>query len=178
MQNVVRIAKLPLDLDRIVQFARHNCKKCQKMPDRQTAKHIFDDHDRLLISLLRKDGRAPVSKLAEIMGVSRGTVQSRLDRLLASGALLGFTARVREDYEADQIRAVMMIEVMGRNTSQVIRKLRGLPELTVMHTTSGKWDLVAEIVVANLQDFDRVLREVRLIEGVMNSETSILLTSI
>jgi DNA-binding Lrp family transcriptional regulator len=85
---------------------------------------------------------------------------------------------VREDYEADQIRAVMMIEVMGRNTSQVIRKLRGLSELTAMHTTSGKWDLVVEIVVANLQDFDRVLREVRLIDGVMNSETSILLSSI
>ncbi|KIC17771.1 MULTISPECIES: Lrp/AsnC family transcriptional regulator [unclassified Leisingera] len=145
---------------------------------RSSAKHIFDDHDRLLISLLRKDGRAPVSKLAEIMGVSRGTVQTRLDRLLESGALLGFTARVRDDYEADQIRAIMMIEVMGKNTSQVIRKMRGLPELTLMHTTSGKWDLIAEITVASLQEFDRVLREVRLIDGVMNSETSILLSSV
>jgi DNA-binding Lrp family transcriptional regulator len=144
----------------------------------QPAKHIFDDHDRLLISLLRKDGRAPVSKLAEIMGVSRGTVQTRLDRLLDSGALLGFTARVREDYEADQIRAIMMIEVMGKNTSQVIRRMRGLPELTMMHTTSGKWDLIAEISVSTLADFDRVLREVRLIDGVMNSETSIMLSSV
>lgn len=145
---------------------------------RNIAKHIFDDHDRLLISLLRKDGRAPVSKLAQIMGVSRGTVQTRLDRLLESGALLGFTARVREDYETAQIRAIMMIEVMGKNTSQVIRKMRGLPELTLMHTTSGKWDLIAEITVNNLQEFDRVLREVRLIDGVMNSETSILLSSV
>ncbi|KIC29727.1 Lrp/AsnC family transcriptional regulator [Leisingera sp. ANG-S5] len=148
------------------------------MKQRSSAKHIFDDHDRLLISLLRKDGRAPVSKLAEIMGVSRGTVQTRLDRLLESGALLGFTARVRDDYESDQIRAIMMIEVMGKNTSQVIRRMRGLPELTMMHTTSGKWDLIAEITVASLQDFDRVLREVRLIDGVMNSETSILLSSV
>ncbi|WP_299949603.1 Lrp/AsnC family transcriptional regulator [uncultured Ruegeria sp.] len=142
------------------------------------AKHIFDDYDRLLISLLRKDGRASVSKLAEIMGVSRGTVQTRLDRLLESGALLGFTARVREDYEVDQIRAIMMIEVMGKNTSQVIRKLRGLPELTMMHTTSGKWDLIAEVTVTTLSDFDRTLREVRLIDGVVNSETSILLSSV
>jgi DNA-binding Lrp family transcriptional regulator len=112
------------------------------------------------------------------MGVSRGTVQTRLDRLLDSGALLGFTARVREDYESDQIRAIMMIEVMGKNTSQVIRRMRGLPELTVMHTTSGKWDLIAEITIANLSDFDRILREVRLIDGVMNSETSIMLSSV
>ncbi len=101
-----------------------------------------------------------------------------MDRLLESGALLGFTARVREDYDSGEIRAVMMIEVMGRNTSQVIRRLRGLPELQVLHTTSGKWDLITDIRVENLSEFDRVLREVRLIEGVMNSETSILLSSV
>lgn len=146
---------------------------------RQSAtRYIFDDHDRMLVSLLRKDGRAPVSKLAEIMGVSRGTVQTRLDRLLACGALLGFTARVREDYDTNQIRAIMMIEVAGRNTSQVINKLRGLTELITLHTTSGKWDLIAEILVENLSEFDRVLREVRVVEGVLNSETSILLSSI
>ncbi|MDO6586931.1 Lrp/AsnC family transcriptional regulator [Salipiger sp. 1_MG-2023] len=142
------------------------------------AKHIFDDHDRTLIGLLRQDGRAPVSKLAEIMGVSRGTVQARLDRLLASGALLGFTARVRDDYDASHIRAVMMIEVSGRNTTQVINKLRRLPELTALHTTSGKWDLIAEIMVDSLADFDRVLREVRVVEGVLNSETNIFLSSV
>ncbi|MDH2292372.1 Lrp/AsnC family transcriptional regulator [Cobetia sp. 10Alg 146] len=141
-------------------------------------KYVFDDIDRLLISLLRKDGRAPVSKLSEIMDVSRGTVQTRLDRLLSSGALLGFTARVREDYESNAVRAIMMIEVMGRNTSHVINKLRGLPELHKLHTTSGKWDLVAEVQVNSLSEFDRVLREVRLVEGVLNSETSILLSSI
>ena len=148
------------------------------MKQNQTAKHIYDELDRQLISLLRLDGRAPVSKLSQIMGVSRATVQARMDRLLETGALLGFTARVREDYDSGEIRAVMMIEVMGRNTSQVIRKLRGLPELQVLHTTSGKWDLVTDIRVENLSEFDRVLREVRLIEGVMNSETSILLSSV
>ena len=149
-----------------------------RMKQIDAAKHIFDDHDRMLISLLRQDGRAPVSKLAQIMGVSRGTVQTRMDRLLETGALLGFTARVREDYDQSAIQAVMMIEVMGKNTSQVIRRLRGLPELQVLHTTSGKWDLIADLRVETLQEFDRVLREVRLIDGVMNSETSILLSSV
>lgn len=148
------------------------------MSKRGATKHVFDDHDRTLIGLLRHDGRAPVSKLAEIMGVTRGTVQSRLDRLLASGALLGFTARVREDYGPGQIRAIMMIEVVGRNTTQVINKLRRLPELTAIHTTSGKWDLITEILVDDLAEFDRVLREVRVVDGVLNSETSILLSTI
>lgn len=142
------------------------------------AKHVYDQLDRDLISLLRHDGRAPLSKLADILQVSRGTVQNRLDRLIESGALLGFTVRVREDYELDGIRAVMMIEVVGKSTSQVIRRLRGMPELHTLHTTNGSWDLVAEIQAASLSDFDRVLREVRLIEGVLNSETSILLSTI
>jgi DNA-binding Lrp family transcriptional regulator len=148
------------------------------MGQQAETKYVFDNLDRTLIGLLRSDGRAPVSKLADIMGVSRATVQTRLDRLLASGALLGFTARVREDYAINQIRAIMMIEVSGRNTTQVINKLRGLPELTALHTTSGKWDLIAEVQVESLSEFDSVLREVRLVDGVLNSETNILLTSI
>ena len=131
-----------------------------------------------MIGLLRTDGRAPLSKLAEILKVSRGTVQNRLDRLLSSGTLHGFTVRVRDDYEHDAIRSLMMIEVVGKSTSQVIMKLRGIPELQTLHTTNGAWDLVAEIQTLSLNDFDRVLREVRMIDGVLYSETSILLSSV
>ena len=148
------------------------------MAKRGGGKHSFDQLDRELISVLRKDGRAPLSKLAEILGVSRGTVQNRLDRLLESGALLGFTIRVREDHETESIRAIMMIEVAGRSTSQVIRKLRGFPELQKLHTTNGNWDLVAEVQTDSLGDFDRILREVRTIDGILNSETSLLLSSV
>lgn len=140
--------------------------------------HIYDALDRRLIAALREDGRAPISKLATILGVSRATVQSRLDRLVESGAILGFTVRFRQDYDTEAIRAIMLIEVAGRSTTAVIKQLRGLPELQSLHTTNGAWDLVAEIRAASLSDFDRVLREVRMAEGVLNSETSILLSSI
>nr|WP_068084564.1 Lrp/AsnC family transcriptional regulator [Pseudovibrio stylochi] len=142
------------------------------------AKHQFDALDRELISLLRNDARAPLAKLADILKVSRGTVQNRLDRLLASGALLGFTIRVREDYDENTIRAIMLIEVVGKSTTQVVKRLRGMPELTKLHTTNGAWDLVAEVNTSSLAEFDRILREVRMIDGVLNSETSLLLSSI
>ncbi|PWQ98124.1 Lrp/AsnC family transcriptional regulator [Leucothrix arctica] len=141
-------------------------------------KHAYDSLDRQLISLLRKDGRAPLSTLAKQLKVSRGTVQNRLDRLQSSGILLGFTVRVREDYGLDAIRAIMMIEVVGKSTAQVIRSLRGFPELVMLHSTNGAWDLLAEVQTSSLAEFDRVLREVRMIDGVLNSETSILLTSV
>ena len=139
---------------------------------------IFDDLDHRLIAVLREDGRAPISKLATILGVSRATVQSRLDQLIESGAVLGFTIRSRQDIDDNAIRAIMMIEVTGRSTTSVIKHLRGLPELHSLHTTNGAWDLIAEIRASSLSDFDRVLREVRLIDGVLNSETSIMLSSI
>lgn len=143
-----------------------------------SAKFIPDDLDRRIISHLRADGRASLSKLADALKVARGTVQNRLDRLLETGALLGFTVRVREDYDDLSVRAVMMIEVMGKSTTQVIQRLRGIVEIRTLHTTNGNWDLVADIHAGNLSDFDRVLREVRMIDGVANSETSLLLSTV
>lgn len=138
----------------------------------------YDEIDRELIAILRKDGRAPISILADILKVSRGTVQNRIDKLLESGALLGFTIRVREDFHPNSIRAIMMIEVAGKSTSQVIRRLRGLPELQKIHSTNGSWDLIVEINASDLREFDRVLRDVRETDGVMNSETSIMLSTV
>lgn len=142
------------------------------------AKYIPDALDRAMIAHLRADGRASLTTLASALGVARGTIQARLDRLIATGTLLGFTARVREDYDAHAVHAVMMIEVSGKSTNQVISKLRGIPEVHMLHTTNGKWDLVANLRAAGLSEFDRVLREVRLIEGIANSETSLLLSSV
>ncbi len=136
----------------------------------------LDELDRRLIAALREDARMPITRLAAVLKVSRTTAQARLDRLLDSGAVLGFTIRARHDRTS--IRAIMMIEIEGRSTSQIIRRLRGFPELIALHTTNGGWDMIAEIEAAGIGDFDRILREVRQIEGVLNSETSLLLSSL
>lgn len=148
------------------------------MTDRVVAKYMPDELDRRIIAQLRADGRASLSNLSDTLGVARGTVQNRLERLLTTGTILGFTVRVREDYDVNTIHAVMMIEVVGKSTTQVIRKLRGIPEMYTLHTTNGNWDLVANIRAANLSEFDRILREVRMIDGVANTETSLLLSSV
>lgn len=140
----------------------------------------MDDLDRRLLSALREDGRAPVAALARQLGVTRATVTSRLDRLVESGTVMGFSVRVREDHDADAdaVRAVTLIEVEGRSTDQVIRALRGLPQVQALHTTSGGWDLVAELRCATLGEFDRLLGQIRSVNGIVNSETSLLLSSV
>ena len=141
-------------------------------------RYIYDSLDSELISELRVDGRATISHLADRLKVSRATVQNRLDRLLSSGAILGFTIRVNDSLDQRTVKAFMMIEISGQSTSQVIRKLRGIPELVKLHTTNGAWDLVAEINTTTLSEFDEVLRQVREVSGIANSETSVLLSSL
>jgi DNA-binding Lrp family transcriptional regulator len=137
----------------------------------------LDDLDRRLVSLLRANGREPVITLARRLGVTRATVDNRLRRLLDNGTIVGFSVRVRDPAEASTVRALMMVAVEGRNTDDVIRSLRGIPEIAALHTTNGRWDLVAEIICDSLASFDATLSAVRGIDGIRDSETSILLSS-
>ena len=138
----------------------------------------ISDLDRRLISELRRDGRAPVSALAERLSVSRATVTKRIDRLTAAGIIVGFSVRVRDPQETREIRAISFIELLGRATSNAIAELRGYPEITALHTTNGAWDLVAEISCDDLQEFDALLTRLRGVKGLRNSETSLLLSSV
>lgn len=135
----------------------------------------MDDLDRRLIGALRVNGRASLSELAKSLGVSRGTVQNRLERLIASDVILGFTVRLKNAGETGRIRAIAMIEVQGKNTRKVAQALRGLPQVRALHSTNGPFDLIAEIEVENLAEFDHVLSSVRQIDGIARSETSLLL---
>jgi DNA-binding Lrp family transcriptional regulator len=138
----------------------------------------LDDTDRRLIALLRNESRLPGATLARHLGVSRGTVQNRIDRLLASGVLLGFTVRLGSDAETAGVRAMIAIEVRSDDTRAVLAALRRMPEVGRVHSTTGRWDLVAEIATADLADLDRVLTEIRALKAVSNSETSILLSEL
>ncbi|SFR33875.1 Lrp/AsnC family transcriptional regulator [Litoreibacter janthinus] len=135
----------------------------------------MDVTDQRLLALLKKDGRASVTNLAGELGVSRVTVQSRLDRMKRDGTIRRFTVEMGRVGFDDLIHAIMMIEVKGAQSVSVIRQLRRMAEIVDLHTTNGVWDLVARIETVSLPDFDRVLRQVREVQGVTGSETSLLL---
>ena len=70
-----------------------------------------------------------------------------------------------------------MIEVDGKHAEAVIRRLMGFPEIRELHTTNGRWDVVAEIETPTLGEFDDLLRQIRQIDGIATTETSILLAA-
>jgi DNA-binding Lrp family transcriptional regulator len=118
-----------------------------------------------------------VAQLATQLGVSRGTVQNRIDKLIEQRVLLGFTVRTTPEAAAHRVRAVMLISVEGDRSDAIIKSLRGYPEVTALHTTNGRWDIVAELGTDSLGTFDEALRSIRTIKGISNSETSLLLST-
>ncbi|TPE52119.1 Lrp/AsnC family transcriptional regulator [Amaricoccus solimangrovi] len=138
----------------------------------------LDDLDARLIGLLRADGRMPTATLARHLGVSRGTAQNRIDRLLRRGVLLGFTARVRGDEGGGGVRAIMAIELRAAEARRVVAQLRRMPEVGRVHSTNGRWDMIAELVTPDLAALDAALTAIRAMPAVANSETSILLAEL
>ena len=137
----------------------------------------LDAKDRELLDILKRDARTPVTVLAEVLSLSRNTVQKRIDRLVNSGVIDGFTIRVNEQLQPDKIKALMSVELEGLSTTQLIGKLRQINGVERFHTTNGNWDLLIVITAESLAHLDSILKEVRGIKGVLNSETSIILST-
>jgi DNA-binding Lrp family transcriptional regulator len=137
----------------------------------------MDDTDRQLIALLRTDARTTVAALAAKLGVSRGTVTNRLRKLEDEQVIVGYSVRLRPDAEPNQIRAWMGVLVDGNQTRAVIASLLGEPGVAALHDTNGRWDLLAELRAETMTELSQVLERVRLIKGIANTETSILLAS-
>lgn len=137
----------------------------------------MDEVDGRLIAELRRDGRAPLSDLADRLGLSRATVRARLERLVAKGEIAGFTVVTRNDVAAVPVRALMLIGIEGRGAERIMARLAGFPQVGAVHSTNGKWDLIAELGAQSLQELDEVIFRIREVEGVMTSETNLLLST-
>ncbi|WP_439154672.1 Lrp/AsnC family transcriptional regulator [Yoonia sp.] len=137
----------------------------------------MDKLDNRLIAALRRNGRASLSDLAAELGVTRSTLRSRMDRLVAGGEIVGFTVQTRSDVRPHAVRGLMMLEIAGRGADKVVRALLSMPQVQTVHSTNGTWDLIAEIGTDTLEGFDQVLSAIRRLDGVSRSETNLLLST-
>ncbi len=138
---------------------------------------MMDETDQRLIAELRRDGRASLSDLAETLGLSRATVRARMERLTARGEISGFTVLTRSDVTAAAVRGLMLIGIEGRGAEKTMARLTGIPAVQAVHSTNGKWDLIAELGAQTLAELDEVIFRIRNIDGVINSETNLLLST-
>ena len=138
---------------------------------------LMDQTDTALIALLRQNARLSVAVLANKLKVSRGTVTNRLRKLEDDQVIVGYTVKLKPDAEPERIRAWMGVLVDGNRTLAVVQSLLGEPRVVSLHDTNGRWDLWAELEVSSMVELSQLLERVRLISGIRNTETSILLSS-
>jgi len=137
----------------------------------------MDETDRRLMAALRRDGRASLSDLAAELGVTRATVRARLEKLGQSGEIRGFTVVTRGDLAQSPVRALTMLGIEGPGMDRIRRQLSGRREVQAVHSTNGKWDLIVELGTDTLEQLDSVLRDIRKMDGISTSETSLLLST-
>jgi DNA-binding Lrp family transcriptional regulator len=145
--------------------------------DEKLARMKISATDELLLSLLRENARASTAQIARRLNLSRTTVQSRIERLEQEGIINGYTVRVREDFERAHIRAHIMITVHPKQMTSVVAALRAMPELRVLHSVSGAYDLIAIGVVPSVDAMDQLTDRIGAIEGVERTTSSIVLST-
>lgn len=99
-------------------------------------------------------------------------------RLEAAGEIVGYRAVLRSELGEAPVRGIALLEIAGQAAKRITGKLLAMPEVTVVHSTHGRWDLVAEVATQTLGSLDRVLFDIAAIEGVTRSETSLFLSSL
>jgi DNA-binding Lrp family transcriptional regulator len=137
----------------------------------------LDLTDQKILALLREDARASTAQLGRKLGLSRTTVQSRIERLRNRGVIAGFTVRAGEEYERAQIQAHVMITALPKLASRIEAELRRLPEVRKLYAISGMHDLIAVIATDSVRSMDGLLDRIGALEGVDRTQSSIVLST-
>lgn len=137
----------------------------------------LDDLDRNILTQLAQDARVSVAVLARRLRVARSTVQTRLERLESSGAIAGYTLRLGESARLSRIRATVLLVIEPRGLPGILARLRNLPQVERIHTTSGRVDLLLQLATGSTQELDDLLDRIGGLDGVRSSESLIHLST-
>jgi DNA-binding Lrp family transcriptional regulator len=137
----------------------------------------LNERDRQLIALLRENARQSTAELARRLGVSRSTVQSRLERLEHAGVIAGYTVRLGDEFLRGQVAAFVLIEVAPKRSQTVTRQLERRAEVQRLQSVSGNVDLIAEVRAASVADLDATIDDIGAIDGVERTTSLIVLST-
>jgi len=138
---------------------------------------VLDPTDRALLALLRDDARAPTAELARKLKLSRTTVQSRMERLQRQRVIAGFTITVPDELEAGLVRAHVLITLAPKRSGAIEMALRRIPEVRVLHSVSGPFDLIAIVAAASIGELDALIDRIGGLDGVERTTSAIVLST-
>ncbi|SLN51350.1 Regulatory protein AsnC [Roseovarius albus] len=133
----------------------------------------MDEIDRQLIFLLGEDARRSATDLATELGVSRVTVQNRIDRLIESGAIRRFTVELGQGGHSTAIEALVLLKLSNGDSRKTIARLKEMTEVHSFTSANGMYDFILELRVSTLPRLDQVLADIRRLPLVLESNSCI-----
>jgi DNA-binding Lrp family transcriptional regulator len=138
----------------------------------------IDRLDARLIELLAAEPRVGVLEASRRLGVARGTVQARLDRLHARGVVTGYGPDVDPAALGHRVAAFVTLEIrQAGGHDPVAERLAGIPEVLEVHTITGPGDMLCRVVARTNADLQRVIDAIVDVEGVVRAATVIALAT-
>ncbi|MDI7862029.1 Lrp/AsnC family transcriptional regulator [Rhizobiaceae bacterium n13] len=137
----------------------------------------ISDKDGQLLSLLGDNARMPVATLARELGLSRTTVQARIEKLERDGVIAGYSVRLSDSYESGLVKAHVLITIMPKSLPRVSAELSAIREIRTLHSINGSFDLIAIIAAHSISELDRLIDRIGELEGVERTLSSIILST-
>lgn len=138
----------------------------------------IDDLDAGLLDLLAAEPRVGVLEASRRLGVARGTVQARLDRLQRDGVIAGFGPAIDPAALGYPVTAFLSLEIaQGGGRDSVVDHLQQIPEVIEAHTVTGSADLLVRLVARSNPDLQRVIDSVVADPSVLRAATTIALAT-
>jgi DNA-binding Lrp family transcriptional regulator len=139
----------------------------------------IDELDARLLQLLQAEPKIGVLELSRRLAVARGTVQARLDKLIARGAILGFGPEVSPAVIGFGVMSFVTLEISQRyGHGKVTQHLADIPEVLEAHTITGSGDVLCRIVARSNADLQRVIDQIVGYEGIARASTIIALAEL
>ena len=133
----------------------------------------MEDLDDKLLHLLTRNARSTATDLASVLGVSRGTVQNRIEALLHTKVIHRFTVEMGATEHDHQISAFTLIRLNAGDHRVTLAALRRMDEILDVHNLSGNFDIVAELRTSSLKRLDRALDQIRVMQEVAETQSHI-----
>lgn len=136
----------------------------------------MDEMDEKIVRILKKNSRMTYVDIGRAVGLSEGAVRNRVQTLLESGMIRKFTIEVDTSIA---VRALTMISVNPSiPTSLVSETVGGLPAIERIYEITGEYDIVAVVASPNIEGINQCIEEIRGIEGVVKTNTMIVLRTL
>jgi len=135
----------------------------------------MDKIDKEIIRILKQNGRATYSEIGKRVGLSEGAVRKRIKDLVDSGVIKKFTLKLALSEGAEAIALVSVKPSIP--TSEISTELLKIPNVETVYEVTGEYDIAIIISAMNIAEVNECIERIRKIDGIIKTNTMIILRS-